>query len=933
MSSGDPPPSVNSNSKVNYSDEEIVQYQSLHPGAYPPGYTPPGVAEKPVQTTPPPDELPPVKLSQQQTKPIVISPGNLRKSDQIRASEGDQPLEDVTPLRVVQPTPQQKPSGVLVSKGTQQFNEDQALTISKLQEAKSAGITKLEIFNTKGEKVGETNPQDITRARYDILSESIKLGEPVTVKGSYTTSNNSSESTQTTYVRNNDNEVKALIAGAAEPGAYIGLAFAGGVADLLGKPVLGVKPGATSEDINTQIEKSIGPTYLDQALSGNVNDENTTPTEKAASLIGTAAGFVFTSGGKIGLGAIKTGIEEKLTQLGIVKGSKALQEGELVSNLEKPSKTNTNYEFSQGTIAKSGIKEITFDKAPVQVRRTPEGKVEAVSPEFPSDIKTTKTIETIGKVGEKPVPTNPTDEEILNRYPLFGKGSNDLNDLTKGEVFKAQPETTVKPEFGKVEKTVPNKLELNPETEGQATIPEAIINPKGSTLLIRSEPQTELPVDAIVAKNITPGEAIHLGLEEVKGQKGVYYGKLTKHLQEKITEGILGKTLKTGTDLFQYATKDFFKDSDFLASAARNPEIYGNVFDTKIRPFVIRYIEGRGTYNLKTPKKEINLKPGKAQRSFSEGQFALGNIEIGPTAPGAAARAANLLKDTSEMLPKDLRPGKVSANTKEAESPGEINLNLRSDNQRRYHSVMDTSDLVYEKIAYPPGHRPTSMEKIQTGLEDITAIKGKVDLKIDTGLDVSSKARAATSLKTKTDQGSKLSSRLKLDVDTDLALGQMHGLITGQGTTQKTTTTTKQITTTDQIQLTGNPPPKRPMITGGAFDFELPPEFKKTMKKHGTGKIKIIYFAWNVNSLVPGGYLPGKELRVSKSPKAITQTVKLENKVNRNAGSKVYFNPRKPQGPKKRSGNKKSKEAAQTFKKLDRSIAGKNLLSKKRKWF
>lgn len=1016
MTTGDPPPSAIQSSNQ-YSDEEIKQYQSIHPGAYPPGYSPPGGS--PDKTTTPPDELQPVRITPQPTKPLVISPANLQKSDQIRATEMEPPLERVTPVRlstdeqadnsksssndefqslrqqaiktgsfdysadhgavyysppknfvndkgdrvdlVGRPAPSdettpipepkntttlldqydskeltftfspEKKTPVVLSKGTQAFNADQALTIMKLTEAKKAGITELDIFNSKGEKVGQTNPQDVTRARYDILKESILLGEPVTVKGSIVNTNNIVNSTNTTYTRNNDNEFKALVAGTVEPGAYIGLAFAGGVADLLGKPVLGVKPGATSEDINSQIQKSIGPTYLDQAMSGDLNNKNMTPTEKAASVIGSAAGFIFTSGGKIGLGPIKTGIEEKLAQLGIVKGSKALQEGELTSNLERPSKTNPNYEFSQGTIAKSGITEIKIEKAPIQVRRTPEGKVEAIQPGLPPGIKETKTIDVLGQTGTKTVETKPTDEDIANRYPLFGKGSNDISDLTKGEIFKAEPATQTKPTFGKVEKTVPNVIELNPKLEGPATIPEAIINPKGSTLLVRSSPQTDLPVNAIVAKNITPGEAVHLGLEPVPGQKGVYYSELTGHLQEKINEGILGKTLVTGTDLFQYKTSDFFKDSEFLSSAARNPEIYGNVFDTKLRPFVIRYIEGRGTYNLKKPIKEISLAK-KPQRSFTEGQFALGNIEIGPTSPGAAARAANLLKDTSDMLPKGLTPGKVSAYVK-AETPGEINLSLNQNNQSRYHSVIDTSDLVYEKIVYPPGHKPTSSEKLSSSLEDMTSIKSKIDLKIDMGMDILSKSKSESVLKNKSDQSSKLSSKLKLSMDTDTALGQMHGLITGGITTTKQTTKEKLITTTEQITIPGRPPPKRPPGLAPSFGLEIPELFRNKLKKHGVGKVKVIYFAWNVNSLVPGGYLPGKELRIGKSAKVITQTEKLERKVNRNAGTKVYFNTRKPQGPKKRSDKKQSKEAKETFKRLDRSIAGKNLLSKKKKWF
>lgn len=188
-------------------------------------------------------------------------------------------------------------SPVKYSEGTEKFRADTAKTIAYLQQAKDAGLTSIDLIDASGNKVGTTNPQDITRARYDILKKSIETGGPITSEG-LVSSMEVTTSTEPQYFRTNDNPLKATLASVAEPLLYTGYTLMAPLANLAGRNLFTGKPGQTTEQDTTKfIEKNIGQTYIDQLMAGKFGGENLTPAEKVGSLIGSGLGLYVLGGG------------------------------------------------------------------------------------------------------------------------------------------------------------------------------------------------------------------------------------------------------------------------------------------------------------------------------------------------------------------------------------------------------------------------------------------------------------------------------------------------------------------------------------------------------------------------------------------------------------------------------------------------------------
>jgi hypothetical protein len=632
------------------------------------------------------------------SKVITISKANLDRSNALRATMGLEPLDKIANLDVVTTTtipgsrvyrdtgqpvttknePIHDPTNISLDKsvngfsaGTNDFRNSQINIITKLQEAKNAGITSLDLLDSKGNKIGTVNPQDVARARYDILKASIdRGGEEIQAVGSKTIPG--VESTITTYERKENNPLKETLANIVEPLAYTGLAFMK-LPDAISEIAKGKNPyevGKSIEQSNIeQIQKSIGTTYLDKIMAGNFNPSELTTGEKIGGLVGTGIGFYLLGGGG-GKDVIKSLVSKPIsiirTQNTINKISTALNKAnnnlvtrttavnpKLIGGVEptKPTwltrlteKINPSkiQEVSTGTVGKSGIESFVPERGPVQVERLPSGKVQAVKPELAPYINEITDVTGIGRHGEKITISRPTE------------------------------------------------IKLNPDLEGIAQLPQSIINTEGLTSIVRSEPQNELPVGGILMEHISPGKAVHYGLEEVIGQPGTYFGKATSHLLEKLSEDIKKGTIKVGTDIFQYPTKDIAKNPTRYVEATTNPEILKNGnLPSLVRPRIIRYLIGNepGGYPLKSIGKTAT-RPSKPSRPFTASDFQIGP---GHVAAGSAGRAANLLKKIEISLPKIVTHTETKEKTTDYLGLGSTNIRQETRKGRvRYTTEYET---------------------------------------------------------------------------------------------------------------------------------------------------------------------------------------------------------------------------------------------------
>lgn len=530
------------------------------------------------------------------------------------------------------PKPRPEPN---YSQGTREFLASSKNLISKLKEAKESGFTNLDIYDETGAKIGSINPQDVQRARYDALKLSLGSSGPITLRGSMTKTTTETVTEQPEQIASvkdtlaffdkiglKEEKPKDFWSGIGEgvkkDVRNIGVTFAqipeavsiiasgkGEKTGLLGLP--GFAPQGTTETAGTKL------------FDGKIGEIDITKGEDVGSLIFTG-GLTFApiggvKGARSGLGKIGETIgESKATQI-----AKGLHEDNLLFQLEQPVKGSKVFEFEQGTVGKSGVTSSKIEPAESYLGRveTPteidpfketfvEGKVSTIKPELPPIAKKTETIIGVG---------------------------------AKGEKVKIKQEPHV--ELG------------NLESEGEAKVPLALINPKGATSVIRTSINDELPVNYILAKDITPGQAVDIGLESAPGLKNVYYGKATRHTIEKLELGIKSGKIKAGTDIFQFYSKDFAQNPSLYGAVTRNPKLLkGGNFSKLVRPNVIRYFEGTnpGGYELK-PNIE-NIVSGKGTRKMTPFKPSeLGGVNIGDIGAGAAGRAKNLLTEFEKLTP------------------------------------------------------------------------------------------------------------------------------------------------------------------------------------------------------------------------------------------------------------------------------------------
>jgi len=443
----------------------------------------------------------------------------------------------------------------------QQFAQSQSELISNLSSAKAKGITSLDITDAAGKVIGTTNPQDLTKARYDILNASLK--GPVSVKGQNTTTTTSS--TPGKFVDLSKSTYADLVdLGVAKPQTPLDyLNYYGGVAERsfanpieaginlvdqtfnskaksVGyQPIFNITP--TSSDVffsaaNEAARKAGGhgtdirtPTQIfmegsKQGIDSIIKD----PLKASLEIPGDIGQFII--GGKIahastnGVNRLAGKIGESLTSNSVQKAAESgLREGQLEFQVAKPKQSNV-FEFEQGTAGKSG----------------------KVTDTIPQEFG-------IGAKGEK-VPQLNLPEEIV----------------------------------------IPNSA-----GEGQAKVPLAFINPEkgGSTLIARETIQDALQPNRVLVKGVEPKLADVLGLKPVKNQEGLYIGSATSENLPLIEGAVDTNKIKPVTDFLEVYTKDFKANPEVFGLFAREPHTLipkneNYPFQAFTRPNVIRYYEG-----------------------------------------------------------------------------------------------------------------------------------------------------------------------------------------------------------------------------------------------------------------------------------------------------------------------------------------------------
>lgn len=708
-------------------------------------------------------------------------------------------------------------------KNADKFYPSTVETISSLEKAKQAGITNLDIYDKFGNKIGSTNPQNVTRARYDIIKASAKSGGEVT--GRYTQTISNTETTYSRLVPTYKEDIASLI---ARPILNFASSITSPIIEAFKTGKIQPSPGLSlfegniglSPEVSQTLEKTYG-------LSEEVQKVTTgqyTGLQTIAALTGiaTSVAIPLVIGSK-GLG-IKNPLATKISyikaQINAGKVIKAYQTSEqnLVTNpIEKAGNIIT---LSKGTAGKSGI--ITFtpeESNALFINKLPNGKIEVIKPI--SLIPQTKEVTGIGKIGEVTIAHEASLKELADRYPLFGQGhNNDLSDLTKSEPIKPIPKTEQKPIFGRVTLIEPNEVTLT-TPEGRSLTPFGTIdiNPENPLVtIIRSEPQNELPFQKVqlTFEGTSPleaaGLAVHYGGTPIPGMKNTFEILMSGHNVQKLAEGLESKVVTQGTDIFKLGLTEFSKNPELNLSIIKNPEILNDIilsygvtkpsFESIIRPQITRTMIGRGFSHLKTSK--VSTRKNKPQKPFTLSDLSSMGEKVGA---GAAGKANQLLEQTKPTFEKIITSQKSSSSLL-SKTPSKL--------------IPGMEEMVFESLVMPPSESKSSESKL-SGLVGKT-ISSKTELLNESGLLNVSKSASDLLNKSKSIQNVKSKERTSDLIDMLLNTSQ----------TQETTQATKLIQKTSQetIQdlITGKPtgkPGKPPIV---------PPLFLKEEKKKNKSK-------------------------------------------------------------------------------------------------
>ena len=765
---------------------------------------------------------------------LTLSRSVLARSDYLRQKEGLPPLETTANLNITA-------GNYSVS------NKD---IIQKLQDLKNSGVSTIEIIDKDG-KVSTTNAQNITKARYDILRKQIDTGSGVSLRvpGGETTTVTTTSEPQ--YYRKDDNTLKSTIASFLEPALFIGGAIRN-LPNIIGEEIQGKNAydvGAKYEkQINTQIQKDIGVTYLDRLMSGDIQANELSPAEKVGSLIGSGLGLYFSSGGGAGGGGagggkiiskittpiLKTGLAKMITQNIANKATqKIAQTYENIASAFSQGKTyGIDYLGKTGNYLPKGVKstlaELGIGGEPSGIKEFVPESVTSLERTGPATSKTiTHATDVYGKnIGD-------TVEKIVNP----GKGT--VRSVTsKPPVPETKTVTGIGSKGEAVPVEVPNVIEVK-ELQPSET-PYGIFSGK-MFAATRSTP-SELPPQYFLTdylEGITKEQAGELGLKPFPGREGVYFGKATPEVQQNVLEAITKGTLKVGTDQFLFPVEDVAKNAERYAQAVINPKMFlGENFPNLTRPVVVKFLIGGGRYGLKQfPKSGRNVGKGTG-KPFTASDILPSGFG-GPGVAGSAARANKLVSELARQESPLIKTGlpKEPANISK-ESPRYFpTVLLRGRGKNRL-----SEETVY--LAYPPG---TKIDLSKVGGKSAYIIQNtKLSRILDNSLKEVGKTRG--SLRTinvnvvdYTKPGSRQTTRTKQD--TDVIVIPKMDITTGQSiiTQQKQTTglieippptqTTKQITRTTEIIPPGIVFPEITIGSSGGG----------TRKKRGTKATKFVY--------------------------------------------------------------------------------------------
>lgn len=248
---------------------------------------------------------------------INISQKELQKTNALRAEQDLPPLQEVSNVKVVEPTrttytqsqpapekitsPTRSPdTGVLTGRSGQiQKTHDTINQITTdFQAAKDAGVTSIQVKDSNGNVIGTVNPQNVAMARLQYLN----LTKKGAVQYQYQTTSTQGQagvtSTLTTYKPMN--VLTAFTGGALGGFAELGLIGLGLVAKATGKPITipgtnyTAQPKGVVEQAQEKVQKTFGRETLDKMISGEKVDLSN-PLE-LASLTGFGAAVIATGG-------------------------------------------------------------------------------------------------------------------------------------------------------------------------------------------------------------------------------------------------------------------------------------------------------------------------------------------------------------------------------------------------------------------------------------------------------------------------------------------------------------------------------------------------------------------------------------------------------------------------------------------------------------
>lgn len=462
----------------------------------------------------------------------------------------------------------------------------------------------------------------------------------------------------------------------------------------------------------------------------------------------------------------------------------------------------------------------------------PTGKIVKVTqPELPKGITETKRVEGISKVGERIVPHEPTSEEISNRYPLFGKGKNDLSDLTKTELPKEIPTTEQKPVFGVVSKEVPNLIDITKQSakSGQSELAEAFVSEK-QVAFTRSPSGLEENKIIITGK---PSQEIisTFGLQRIQGTKNVWMSAdLTKGMKEYLKgaekAGLITQRL---SETHIQSAKDILTNPKLYVQASREPDLFEK-FTEVVRPQVI------GTREAYPMKTQILKKSSGELRSFKKMQ-PFGPIKESKGVAGSAGKAKALLEQKPEQ--KGLNKPELFKTQKESK------LDFSHPFSRT------TGSVTLETLRYPKGTEDKFSQSFRS-VNDIISTTQRTNKSITImteKLEEGQNVRSSQAFDLLQKNISDILTAQKQNQETistlvnknEFVTRQESGLISKQNTDQVTDLITKQTTTTTDI--TKQPPPTKTTI-GGPPDIPFLEE-KKRYKKPKSRTAKQVNFLGN----------------------------------------------------------------------------------------